>query len=86
VLCRLKKADEVSIKITAATIANLRQLQNRRTIVIVMDGGDGRAIAVAKALRECGCQRPYSVDGGFRYAKLQHECMCMWICEEFSHL
>ena len=65
-LRRLKKADDISVKIAAATVANLRQLQNRRTVVILMDGGDGRAIAVAKALRACGCQRPYALEGGFR--------------------
>lgn len=80
-LCRLKKADDVSVQIAAATIANLRQLQNRRAVVILMDGGDGRAIAVAKALRACGCQRPYALEGGFRCKCAPNPCnSILYLC------
>ena len=62
----VRKPDELAVRITAATISNLRQLRDRGTKVIVMDGENGRAVAVARTLRSLGCQKPYVLEGGFR--------------------
>ena len=63
---RIRQSDKVAITITAATIAALRQLRRGRTKVVIMDRGDGRGIAVAKAFRDLGCRQSYTLKGGFR--------------------
>ena len=63
--CSIRKADEVAAQVTATTIANLRLVTPGSTRIIVMDRGDGRAVAVAKALETVGCRRSSVLSGGF---------------------
>ncbi|KAK9835242.1 hypothetical protein WJX81_008278 [Elliptochloris bilobata] len=62
---RVRDTKRLEYDIAAAVVAGLVKV-GARTRVVVMDGGDGRAVRLARALRSVGRPRSYVLQGGFR--------------------
>lgn len=65
--CRVRNAGELQIDAVAATIAQLSKVRRRRTMVVLLDRGDGTAVPIAKRLLTFGVLNSCVVQGGFRY-------------------
>lgn len=69
--CRVRNAGQLQVDAVAATIAQLSKVRRQRTMVVVLDGGDGTAVPIAKRLLTFGVLNSCVVRGGFRYC-----CLC----------
>ncbi len=62
----MRKAGDLEVSLTALAISQLAKVRKGSTTVIVLDRGDGKAVAIAKRLPRLGVARSCVVQGGFR--------------------
>lgn len=62
----VRNAGELQTDAVAATIASLSKVRRRRTMVVLLDQGDGTAVPIAKRLLTFGVLNSCVVRGGFR--------------------